>query len=161
MFGIQSKSVLARVERMRVVRGECWEVDIDTAKKYPQLKVSSKKVAVHRAVFAALHGAIPKENVVMHTCDNPRCHRPEHLKLGTTKENMQDMVAKGRHRTRKPVECDVVMAGLAKVLSQQEIAEIYGVSQAVISCALRRAGLARGKATPFGKGHGRGGWRQK
>lgn len=163
MSGTQNKkrknglSVLERAAHHRVVRGECWEVDIDKDKVYPQINVGGKKVALHRAVYAALHGTIPEGVHIMHRCDNPRCHRPDHLRAGTRAENMQDMAKKNRHKSRSPLLCDGIMAGLSAVLSQEEIAECYGVSQFAISRALIRAGLARGKHTSFRKGHGRGG----
>lgn len=34
--------------------------------------------------------------VAMHTCDNPRCCNPKHLRVGTQKENAKDMADKGR-----------------------------------------------------------------
>jgi hypothetical protein len=37
--------------------------------------------------------------VVMHECDNPPCWNPNHLKVGTLLENLQDSINKGRHNT--------------------------------------------------------------
>lgn len=56
----------------------------------------SKRVPAHRAAWEATHGPIPEGMVVMHTCDNPPCCNPEHLKLGTRAENNRDRFKKGR-----------------------------------------------------------------
>lgn len=45
---------------------------------------------------------IPNGMFVMHLCDNPECTNPDHLRLGTPKENTQDMIKKGRKRTVAP-----------------------------------------------------------
>lgn len=37
----------------------------------------------------------------MHTCDTPMCVNPDHLRIGTQKENMDDRDKKGRHRVNK------------------------------------------------------------
>lgn len=39
-----------------------------------------------------------EKNVVMHTCDNPGCVNPLHLRIATQKDNVIDMVVKGRNR---------------------------------------------------------------
>lgn len=54
----------------------------------------------HRVAYEHKNGPIPKGMVLMHLCDNPACCNPDHLTLGTQKDNIHDAVLKGRH-TRK------------------------------------------------------------
>jgi hypothetical protein len=51
-----------------------------------------KHYTTHRAMWIALHGIPPKDKCVCHTCDNPKCFNPDHLWLGTRRENTMDMV---------------------------------------------------------------------
>lgn len=44
----------------------------------------------------ALGELFDEQLVVMHTCDNTRCVRPDHLKQGSQRDNIADMHAKGR-----------------------------------------------------------------
>lgn len=50
----------------------------------------------HRLAWEANEGPIPVGLRVMHLCDNPRCVEIMHLKVGTARDNTQDMIAKGR-----------------------------------------------------------------
>lgn len=57
-------------------------------------------VLVHRIAYEQFYGPFDPSLKVCHTCDTPRCSNPPHLFLGTQKDNLRDMWAKGRARPR-------------------------------------------------------------
>lgn len=63
---------------------------------YGVFRHDGKTFSRHRFAYQLEYGPIPSGMVVMHTCDNPGCFNPKHLKLGTQAENMSDMRSKGR-----------------------------------------------------------------
>lgn len=70
---------------------------------YGSFKFGEVKCNSHIVAFCLTHGftSIPKENgkslFVCHTCDNRLCCNPAHLYLGTSKDNVKDMVVRNRH----------------------------------------------------------------
>lgn len=56
-----------------------------------------KTASCHRLVYEECFGGIPDGHVVMHTCDNPWCVQPAHLKTGTQRDNYHDAKRKGRN----------------------------------------------------------------
>jgi hypothetical protein len=77
---------------------ECWEWAGSISGGYGTYRYREKTHKAHRVAFAVETGSWP-QGVVMHTCDNPKCCNPAHLRVGTHQENMTDMKQKGRARS--------------------------------------------------------------
>ena len=63
---------------------------------YGMFAIGGKQVLAHRLAHALATGDATAP-VVMHTCDNPSCVNPSHLRRGTHMDNVADMHAKGRN----------------------------------------------------------------
>ena len=92
----------------------------------------------HRAAWRILVGEIPRDALVLHRCDNPRCCNPEHLFLGTTADNVADMWDKGRAR---PGLVQGAAHGCAK-LTEDQVREIRKSSEMAKDIA-SRLGVSR------------------
>lgn len=73
----------------------------------------------HRMAWQLIRGIIPKGKQVLHKCDTPQCVRLSHLFLGTHRDNMSDMFAKGRRVAARGSE-----NGKAK-LSEGKVLELF------------------------------------
>jgi len=79
----------------------CWIWQGGTDKDgYAKTWYKGKNLRVHRVIWSITNSkTIPKNMVILHTCDIPSCVNPNHLQLGTQKENMMDKKRKGRCAT--------------------------------------------------------------
>lgn len=77
--------------------GECWEWKASQYKFGYGAFYNGKKVT-HAHIFSyEIHfGEIPKGLFILHSCDNPKCVNPDHLRAGTQKENVKDMIDRKR-----------------------------------------------------------------
>jgi hypothetical protein len=69
---------------------------------YGQFKplAGTSPLRAHRVAWEIWHLVdIPDGMQILHSCDNPRCCNPNHLRPGTHTENMADKVARGRHKS--------------------------------------------------------------
>lgn len=76
-----------------------WHGALHSQFGYGAFKLGDRKSPVmtaHRASFLINKGDIPVGNVVRHICDNPSCVNPDHLEVGTHKDNANDKVVRGR-----------------------------------------------------------------
>jgi len=101
-----------------------------------------------------LRGNIDKNLFIIHSCDNPGCCNPRHLMQGTALDNSIDMMSKGRykytigirykgssHHNSKLVErsiLDIRYRYSRGGISQQRLADEYGVNQTIVSGIVRR-----------------------
>ena len=66
---------------------------------YVTISRKGRRVLAHRAAWEDAHGPIPEGMYVCHKCDVRNCVNVDHLFLGTPKDNMVDMVEKGRQKS--------------------------------------------------------------
>ena len=111
------------------------------------------QIGAHRASWEIHFGPIPDGMSVLHRCDNPPCVRPDHLFLGTQSDNIRDMARKARlggqcssegtkgerNGNARLTEQQVAeIRALGGTMSQQRIADRFGITQAHVSSILLR-----------------------
>ena len=88
------------MKRTKVDERECWNwTGCKDKKGYGYIMFNGKLQIVrkvHRVSFELFNGPIPHGKMILHNCDNPSCINPEHLRIGTAKDNSMDAVSRNR-----------------------------------------------------------------
>lgn len=116
---------------------------------YSRVRFGGVVTGGHRRAYCQ-HNNVTLEDIagleVRHMCNNSRCINPEHLDIGTAKDNAQDRERTANHRrgTNNPaavlVEADVrrIRQLYADGVKQVDIAKMYNTSQGRISNIITR-----------------------
>lgn len=84
----------------------CWNWTAYTDRSgYGSFRFNNKIHKAHRISFLLANGYIDNNLDVLHGCDNPSCVNPEHLRLGTDKDNVQDTLNRKRHFQTNQTHC--------------------------------------------------------
>lgn len=88
-----------------IIKPGCWEFksakDKDGYQRFAyKINGKYKHTRAHRIILELL-GVITINKIVMHTCDNPSCVNPDHLRIGTIADNNLDKWIKNRHSRLK------------------------------------------------------------
>ncbi len=136
-------------ERVDKKKNGCWEwMGKRNPLGYGFVLVHYRPKRAHRFSWEIHNGPIPKGVFVCHKCDNPPCVNPDHLFLGTPKDNIQDCVKKGRFNKPKgedhphAVLTDIKVRNIRDLrkagATHREIATLIGCSCGAISAVLHR-----------------------
>ena len=120
--GSTSKEVVIEVQE-----NGCWKCLSHCTDKdgYVRIKYNGKHDRLFRVLYQQKYGQIPKGLVLRHLCNNAWCVNVEHLKVGTQKDNYQDMVDCGRSLKGKQ---NLKISGEKNHnhrLSEKQVEEIY------------------------------------
>lgn len=80
-----------------------WKKSVTSA-GYGQFTLNKKYWTTHRYVYTKCKGEIPKGFVIRHICHNPKCCNPDHLAVGTSRDNYFDSIEKHRKAAEKKAE---------------------------------------------------------
>jgi hypothetical protein len=69
-----------------------------TGDRYGSFTYNKTTKRAHRASYELFNGEIPEGLMVLHDCDVRICVNPEHLRVGTAKDNSHDMISRNRNK---------------------------------------------------------------
>lgn len=125
---------------------DCWnwiKSVRSSSNPYGQIRYQGKIWIASRLSWVHHRGPIPEGLCVLHKCDNPKCINPEHLYLGTNKDNTKDILDRGRRQDQRgernpnrrlsTEDVEKIKAMLTDKIRQKDIAAKFGVTQSCVS----------------------------
>lgn len=106
------------------------------------LSPKARTQKAHRIAWEFFRGPIPDGGCVLHSCDNPPCVNPDHLWIGTKKQNSKDMVKKGRStsgvkNSQSKITEDIVRIIRTDCRTYRKISAHYGICPSQV-CEIKK-----------------------
>jgi hypothetical protein len=93
-------------DKIKITESGCWEwTKGKVSYGYGVAWYKGQGCRAHRLSYQLYFGEIPDGLCICHKCDNPTCINPEHLFLGTNKDNIRDRDAKGHNANDRKKYC--------------------------------------------------------
>jgi hypothetical protein len=106
---------------------------------YGRISINYEEYKTHRLMYYLIYDSFDPEMWILHSCDNPPCCNPNHLRIGTPADNSKDMVLKNRQaqgskipqsKLNENIICnildDVLIGNLTSI---KQIMKKYNISQ--------------------------------
>jgi len=114
---------------------------------YGTVAVIGRQERAHRLSYMQNVGEIPEGLCVLHSCDNPPCCNPKHLRVGSQYDNARDREERGRGNQNKGEACGSAKLTAKDVMfirrcwdiyNTKEMAQLLGVSDTAVAKVLRQ-----------------------
>lgn len=102
----KSQNVFRFLSKIIAYENLCWKINSFHHKGYPMVKFNGSVWRAHRLSWSIFNSSpIPSGLVIRHKCDNPGCVNPDHLEIGTQKDNNIDKILRGRCPHKNKTHC--------------------------------------------------------
>lgn len=118
-----------------VKEGDCIRTTshCSSAQGYPLIYRNGKRSTIARLILTRRHGALRRDQVSRHTCDNTWCISPAHIIIGTQSDNIRDAVSRGRMSGPTRLTTSEIQQIRTSQGSQSQIARQFSVDQSYVS----------------------------
>lgn len=134
-----------------------------TRSGYGEARMFGQNCPAHRVAYELVKGPIRHGLFVLHSCDNRACCNPAHLSLGTHRDNMDDMLRKGRNAfgerqggSKLTVDDVRHIREIAGTMTLAEIGSMYGVTAQAIHLVIARKNWRHVTPPPDRRADGQG-----